>query len=266
MGRIENIFHRIKPPLLMVLVQIIFAGIKVMYKLPANDGMSLRVIVVYRFMFASIIMVPLKSLKKINRKVLLQAFLCGLFGSVCFKLIVKVFNGGSLVQNFTLRNPWLILIFCVLFVLNLLRVLVDSVTLLKARGADRQQEHPHALRAMENLAIRTNARKAKVCGILIGIGGAMVFTFYKGIDINIWSTNVNLLKHHHHQQVGPRPPYHGTGHFTIVCTVKDWNQRKLGWNVRLLAVTFMKCAWARLPGLKAINIPQKQHKENPFIG
>ncbi|MBA0635485.1 hypothetical protein Godav_029624 [Gossypium davidsonii] len=27
----------------------------------------------------------------------------------------------------------------------------------------------------------------------------MVFTFYKGIDINIWSTNVNLLKHHHQQ-------------------------------------------------------------------
>ncbi|MBA0631109.1 hypothetical protein Godav_003136, partial [Gossypium davidsonii] len=42
----------------------------------------------------------------------------------------------------------------------------------------------------------------------------MVFTFYKGIDINIWSTNVNLLKHHH-QQVGPRHSYHGTGHLII---------------------------------------------------
>ncbi|MBA0872373.1 hypothetical protein Goshw_012493 [Gossypium schwendimanii] len=115
----------------------------------------------------------------------------------------------------------------------------------------------------------------------------MVFTFYKGIDINIWSTNVNLLKHHHHQQVGPGPSYHGTGHFIIgaffgllscisfslwlinqakmsvgfpylysstalmclmgsiqgalyaVCTVRDWNQWKLGWNVRLLAVAFV---------------------------
>ncbi|XP_017615120.1 WAT1-related protein At1g68170-like [Gossypium arboreum] len=33
---------------------------------------------------------------------------------------------------------------------------------------------------MEKLAIRTNAGKAKVCGTLIGIGGATVFTFYKG--------------------------------------------------------------------------------------
>nr|KJB77831.1 hypothetical protein B456_012G159800 [Gossypium raimondii] len=67
---------------------------------------------------------------------------------------------------------------------------------------------------MEKLAIRKNAGKAKVCGTLVGIGGAMVFTFYKGIDINIWSTNVNRLKHHH-QQVGPGPSYHGTGRFII---------------------------------------------------
>lgn len=154
MGRIANFFHSIKPPLLMVLVQIIFAGVNVMYKLAANDGMSLRLIVVYRFMFATVIMVPLaliferlkfnrflfqfffyqlfflkknfgvlfyrKSLKKINRKVLFQAFLCGLFGyvltliymcvciyiqkSVCFKLIVKVFNSGSLGQNLYLQS------------------------------------------------------------------------------------------------------------------------------------------------------------------
>ncbi|MFQ6648764.1 hypothetical protein Gotur_020898 [Gossypium turneri] len=97
MSRIANIFHSIKPPLLMVLVQIIFAGVNVMYKLAADDGMSLRLIVVYRFMFATVIMVPLaliferKSLKKINRKVLLQAFLCGLFG-------------GSLGQNLYLQS------------------------------------------------------------------------------------------------------------------------------------------------------------------
>ncbi|KAK5837422.1 hypothetical protein PVK06_013232 [Gossypium arboreum] len=68
---------------------------------------------------------------------------------------------------------------------------------------------------MEKLAIITNAGKAKVFGTLIGIGGAMVFTFYKGMDINIWSTNVNLLKHHHHQEVGLGSSYHGTGHFAI---------------------------------------------------
>ncbi|XP_017613839.1 WAT1-related protein At1g25270-like [Gossypium arboreum] len=266
MGRIENIFHSIKPPLLMVLVQIIFAGVNVMYKLAADDGMSLRLIVVYRFMFATVIMVPLaliferKSLKKINRKVLLQAFLCGLFG-------------GSLGQNLYLQS---LVHTSATFVAAMIN-LAPAFTFILA-----------ICFKMEKLAIRTNAGKAKVCGTLIGIGGAMVFTFYKGIDINIWSTNVNLLKHHHHhQQVGPGPSYHGTGHFIIgaffgllscisfslwlinqakmsvgfpylysstalmclmgsiqgalyaVCTVRDWNQWKLGWNVRLSAVAFV---------------------------
>ncbi|KAK8304170.1 hypothetical protein V6Z11_D04G202200 [Gossypium hirsutum] len=235
-----------------------------MYKLAADDGMSLRLIVVYRFMFATVIMVPLaliferKSLEKINKKVLLQAFLCGLFG-------------GSLGQNLYLQS---LVHTSATFVAAMIN-LAPAFTFILA-----------ICFKMEKLAIRTNAGKAKVCGTLIGIGGAMVFTFYKGIDINIWSTNVNLLKHHH-QQVGPRHSYHGTGHFIIgaffgllscisfslwlinqakmsvgfpylysstalmclmgsiqgalyaVCTVRDWNQWKLGWNVRLLAVAFV---------------------------
>ncbi|MFQ6648763.1 hypothetical protein Gotur_020898 [Gossypium turneri] len=267
MSRIANIFHSIKPPLLMVLVQIIFAGVNVMYKLAADDGMSLRLIVVYRFMFATVIMVPLaliferKSLKKINRKVLLQAFLCGLFG-------------GSLGQNLYLQS---LVHTSATFVAAMINLAPAFTFILAIFNYDNR---------MEKLAIRTNAGKAKVCGTLLGIGGAMVFTFYKGIDINIWSTNVNLLKHHH-QQVGPRHSYHGTGHFIIgaffgllscisfslwlinqakmsvgfpylysstalmclmgsiqgalyaVCTVRDWNQWKLGWNVRLLAVAFV---------------------------
>ena len=48
---------------------------------------------------------------------------------------------------------------------------------------------------LEKLAIRTWAGKAKVTGTLLGIGGAMVLTFYRGPQINIWSTKVHLLKH-----------------------------------------------------------------------
>lgn len=32
-------------------------------------------------------------------------------------------------------------------------------------------------------------------GTLMGIGGAMLLTFYKGAEINIWSTHANLLHH-----------------------------------------------------------------------
>lgn len=37
-------------------------------------------------------------------------------------------------------------------------------------------------------------------GTLIGIGGAMILTFYKGAAIDIWSTHVDLL--HHNQPHG----------------------------------------------------------------
>ncbi|KAK8484683.1 hypothetical protein V6N13_080687 [Hibiscus sabdariffa] len=263
MGRIANLVHRLKPPLLMVVVQFIFAGINLMYKLAANDGMSLQLIVVYRFMFASVIMIPLaliferKSLKKINRKVVFQAFLCGLLG-------------GSLGQNFYLQS---LVHTSATFVAALIN-LAPACTFILA-----------ICFKMEKLAIRTSAGKAKVCGTLIGIGGAMVFTFYKGIKINIWSTHFNLVKHPRHP--GTSPASHDTGRFILgaffglmscisysmwlitqakmsvkfpylysstalmcimgaiqgavfaLCTVRDWSQWRLGWNVRLLAVAYV---------------------------
>ncbi|KAK1299823.1 WAT1-related protein [Acorus calamus] len=41
-------------------------------------------------------------------------------------------------------------------------------------------------------------------GTLIGVGGAMLLTFYKGIEINPWKTSLDLLHqhdHHHHHDV-----------------------------------------------------------------
>lgn len=35
--------------------------------------------------------------------------------------------------------------------------------------------------------------KAKVIGTLVGVGGAMLLTFYKGQQLDIWSTHFNLL-------------------------------------------------------------------------
>lgn len=57
-GQICNLIHGLKPALTMVVVQVAFAGVNVFYKLAANNGMSLRVIVAYRFIFATAFMVP----------------------------------------------------------------------------------------------------------------------------------------------------------------------------------------------------------------
>ncbi|XWS55190.1 hypothetical protein CRYUN_Cryun10bG0153300 [Craigia yunnanensis] len=263
MGRIGNLVDGLKPPFLMVLVQVIFAGINMMYKLAANDGMNLRIIIAYRFIFATFVMVPLalilerKSLGEINRTVLFQAFLCGLFG-------------GALGQNLYLQSLVLTSATLASAMINL----APAITFILA-----------ICFKMEKLAIGTVSGKVKVLGTLIGIGGAMVFTFYKGIEINIWSTNVNLL-HHHSQPGGLSGSSHYTGKFFLgaflgllccismslwliiqakmnvkfpylysttaltclmgsiqgsvfaLCTEKDWSQWKLGWNVRFLAVAF----------------------------
>ena len=59
MGQIINILHGLKPAILMVIVQVVFAGVNVLYKLAANDGMNLRILVAYRFIFATAVMIPL---------------------------------------------------------------------------------------------------------------------------------------------------------------------------------------------------------------
>lgn len=70
---------------------------------------------------------------------------------------------------------------------------------------------------MEKLAIGTMAGKIKALGTLLGIGGAMVITFYRGLEIN-WCTNVNLLQHHK-QPAGAGadgvPKAHHTGKFIL---------------------------------------------------
>lgn len=71
---------------------------------------------------------------------------------------------------------------------------------------------------LERLAWSSAAGKAKVFGTMVGICGAMIITFYKGAELNLWSTNINLLEttlsHPHHSGLQPKSE-HG-GHNFIV--------------------------------------------------
>ncbi|KAL6560715.1 hypothetical protein OROGR_004274 [Orobanche gracilis] len=53
-----NNVHGLKPTLIMICVQTIFAVVNIGYKLAANDGMRLPVLVAYRFMFGAAFIVP----------------------------------------------------------------------------------------------------------------------------------------------------------------------------------------------------------------
>ncbi|XP_023895506.1 WAT1-related protein At1g68170 [Quercus suber] len=257
-----NVLHGLKPTILMVVVQFAFAGVNVFYKLAVNDGMNLRVIVAYRFLFASAFIAPLafvlerKSRPKLTWAVLFQSFLCGLFG-------------GSLAQNLYIEGLALTSATFASAIANL----VPAVTFILAV--------PFGL---EKLNLGTIEGKAKVMGTLMGIGGAMLLTFYKGAEIDIWSTHTNLLHHSQHGQNGhlaadysnrllgcilavgscmsyafwliiqakmsERYPsyYSGTALMSIMgtiqafvfalCTERDWSQWKLGWNIRLLTVSY----------------------------
>ncbi|KAL3729663.1 hypothetical protein ACJRO7_026747 [Eucalyptus globulus] len=135
---------------------------------------------------------------------------------------------------------------------------------------------------LEKVKMRTAAGKAKVAGTLMGIGGAMLLTFYKGMEVNMWSTHVNLLRHVAATQRGQEGssnlllgsllavascfcyalwliiqakmserfpcPYTSTALMTFMasiqavvyalCRERDWSQWKLGWNIRLLTVSY----------------------------
>ncbi|PON42281.1 Plant-drug/metabolite exporter [Parasponia andersonii] len=254
MGLIAN------PATAMVIVQMSFAGVNVLSKLAANDGMSMRVVVAYRFTFATGFLLPLALFlergirPKLTWVVLLQAFSCGLFGA-------------GLAQNLYLKSLELTSATYASAMFNL----VPAITLILAVSL-----------RIERVNFGKAAGKAKVLGALMGIGGALILTLYKGVAIQIWSTHIDLL-HHNHNNASSSPAgqnhmlgcllavasclcislwliiqakmnekypcyYSSTALVSMIGAIqtvayalwseKDWNQWKLGWNIRLLTVAF----------------------------
>ncbi|XP_042495305.1 WAT1-related protein At1g25270-like isoform X2 [Macadamia integrifolia] len=167
-----NFLQGLKPAMGMVLAQTIFAGINVFYKLAYMDGMDMRILVAYRYIFAIIFLAPIAFIVERNKrpnltwKVTFLAFLCGLFG-------------GTLSQNLYIASLTLTSMTFVAAMSNL----TSAITYIMA-----------VTFRLERMGIQTLAGKAKLMGTAIGIGGAMVLTFYKGAKINIWSTKVDLTR------------------------------------------------------------------------
>jgi len=76
---------------------------------------------------------------------------------------------------------------------------------------------------METLSLNNARGIANVAGTAICIGGAMLLTFYQGIEINIWHTNINLLKYHHNHHQN---------------TVGSTKQQMFGLAISLIACVF----------------------------
>ncbi|XP_047168512.1 WAT1-related protein At1g25270-like isoform X1 [Vigna umbellata] len=260
MRDIGKVVHGLKPALLMLMVQIAFASVNVLYKLAINDGMSVRIITAYRLIFAAASTVPLaliferKNIRTLTWRVILKSFFCGLFG-------------GSLFQNLYFESLKLISATFASAVFNL----IPAVTFILAVTS-----------GFEKLNFQRAAGKAKVLGTITGVGGAMMLTFLKGVEINIWTSHINLLHKKgttetlngdsgskllgvfcglgsclcfalwliiQAQMSKEFPGHHsstalmstmGAIQATVfaLCIEKDWSQWRLGWNIRLLASAY----------------------------
>ncbi|XP_065629826.1 WAT1-related protein At1g25270 [Quercus suber] len=255
-----NVLHGLKPTILMVVVQFAFAGVNVFYKLAVNDGMNLRVIVAYRFLFASAFIAPLafvlerKTRPKLTWVVMFQAFICGLLG-------------GTLAQNLYFES----FAFTSATFAVAMSNLNPAITFVLATSV-----------GLEKPAVGTLGGMTRIAGTVVGIGGAMLFTLYRGVKIDLWSTHVDLL--HCQEHVAPSHPgssrhvigalfclasslsyalwliiqakmnesypclYSGAALICTMsflqsivfalCTERDWSQWKLSWDLRLLTAAY----------------------------
>ncbi|KAH7565994.1 hypothetical protein JRO89_XS08G0055000 [Xanthoceras sorbifolium] len=182
--------------------------------------------------------IPRTNRPKLTWMIAFQGFLCRLFG-------------GALSQNLNIVSLRLT---SATFV-TAMGILVPSLTFVLAlifRFGDGE------------VGNQENGRIAKVVGTLVSLGGVMILIFYKGIEINIWSTKINLLKHktndhntasHHHQLSGQLLGsllavvgglsyaiwfvlQHSSNAGYALCMEKDFSARKLGWNIRLLTTLY----------------------------
>ncbi|KAJ8754948.1 hypothetical protein K2173_015460 [Erythroxylum novogranatense] len=260
MVQVGNLIDGLKPTLMMVVVQVVYSGTNVLYKLAAADGMSLTVIPAYRFIFAAAFITPLaliverKSWTKLTWKILFQAFVSGLLGATMYQ---NLYLESLVMTSATFAAAMTNFIPAVTFIL--------AITF-----------------GLEKVGLRSASGKAKVCGTILGVGGAMLFSFCKGMEINVWSTNIDVLKQYDHQ--GSRTPhenhiiaglslailscftfaawlivqatisikfpypYSSTALMCVMasiqstayalCIEKDRSQWKLGWNIRLLTVAY----------------------------
>ncbi|KAM1120290.1 hypothetical protein ACFX2I_044386 [Malus domestica] len=167
----------LKPVMMMLVVQTAYVVMNIFYKLVAEVGTNFTILIAYRNLFSAALMLPLaltferKSRPKLTLDILVHGFISGLLGA-------------TLTQNFYIESLALTSATYVVACSNLVPVITFIIALCFR---------------IERLALGTHTGRAKVVGTLFCIGGTMLFTFYKGKHIGIWSTHVNLLRNYSHE-------------------------------------------------------------------
>ncbi|KAL0825179.1 hypothetical protein Bca101_048856 [Brassica carinata] len=173
--KICEMWREMKAITAMVVVQIATAVLNILFKLAVVDGMEPRVLVAYRLFFATLFMLPLSFIfQRLEKRpeftwnLLLLALLSGLLGAVLPSIFTIT---GLALTSATFASAAAVLTPLITFVL--------------------------AASLRESVRFGTREGKAKVFGTLFGVGGALIFIFYRGKDIHMWSTHIDLMNKSH---------------------------------------------------------------------
>ncbi|KAK9933298.1 hypothetical protein M0R45_020499 [Rubus argutus] len=203
----------VKPVTMMVVTNILYSVLNILYKLVAVTGMNLNVFVAYRLMFSAAFMVPLaqilerKSRPKLNWIVLFQAFLLGLFGATLTQNLY--------IECLALTSPTFLAA-----MLNLL----PGITFVMALCF-----------RLENSSMSSSShRNNPWLGFLAGLGSMVCFTTWLIMQAKVSDRYPG--------------PYTSTALMSIMgsiqsvifalCVERDWNQWKLGWDIRLWTAAY----------------------------
>ncbi|XP_042477154.1 WAT1-related protein At5g07050-like [Macadamia integrifolia] len=170
----------------MVLVQVGYGGFNILMKIALNKGLSQYIFIVYRHLMAMVLLGPLAYfLERTPRP------------SLSIPIMIKVFFLSSFGTTISLNVYYVGLDYTSPTVASALSNVIPGLTFIMA-----------LLLRLERLNINSAKGRAKVIGTLICIGGAMIFTFWKGgyhfkgltrsplIDIDESRGSVHGLRHH----------------------------------------------------------------------
>ncbi|KAA0035709.1 WAT1-related protein [Cucumis melo var. makuwa] len=157
------------PPLVMLVVQFLYAGLNITSKLAMEFGMNPLVLVAYRQMFATIAIAPCaywferKGRPKITKPILFQILLCSLTGATgnqVFYYVGLKYSTPTIACALTNVLPAATFVLAVLF-------------------------------RQESVRIKTSPGAAKVIGTVVCVGGAMLLSFYRGQTIELGESGIH---------------------------------------------------------------------------
>ncbi|KAL5537346.1 hypothetical protein UlMin_045735 [Ulmus minor] len=156
------------PFLVMVIVQVCYAGMNITSKLALESGMNPLVLVAYRQIFATLAIAPFgywmerQTRPKMTLPILFQIFLCSLTGAVANQVFYFVgLKYSSAIIGTALSNllPAVTFIFALIF-------------------------------RQESANLKKKSGLAKIGGTALCVGGAMLLSFYHGHNIGLGESSI----------------------------------------------------------------------------